>query len=260
MVGAGAAAFVTIGRRGRLLLLLPAAAMIATVGVAVVLLRREHDYLHWFWPVLVGVVGVAIVAMLWQPRVAPAAIAVGLAMLLVVPAIYSATVWQVPVNGTFPTAGPYIEDDTEALSIPTDQIPIFRQLLTYVRARDPGSRWDVLTQGATTAAPLTLLGGRVAALGGYGTIDPVLTPAQLAALVERGEVRFVALGGGYASNGGNAASTAVSRACREIPAPRWRSPQNIDPTGPPVYAYERGGWNLNLFDCTDRTAQLAAQR
>jgi 4-amino-4-deoxy-L-arabinose transferase-like glycosyltransferase len=260
MVGAGAAAFVTIGRRGRLLLLLPAAAMIATVGVAVVLLRREHDYLHWFWPVLVGVVGVAIVAMLWQPRVAPAAIAVGLAMLLVVPAIYCATVWQVPVNGTFPTAGPYIEDDTEALSIPTDQIPIFRQLLTYVRARDPGSRWDVLTQGATTAAPLTLLGGRVAALGGYGTIDPVLTPAQLAALVERGEVRFVALGGGYASNGGNAASTAVSRACREIPAPRWRSPQNIDPTGPPVYAYERGGWNLNLFDCTDRTAQLAAQR
>jgi 4-amino-4-deoxy-L-arabinose transferase-like glycosyltransferase len=260
MVGAGAAAFVTVGRRGRLLLLLPAVAMIATVGVTVVLLRREHDYLHWFWPVLVGVVGVAIVAMLWQPRVAPAAIAVGLAMLLVVPAIYSATVWQVPVNGTFPTAGPYIEDDTEALSIPTDQIPIFRQLLTYVRARDPGSRWDVLTQGATTAAPLTLLGGRVAALGGYGTIDPVLTPAQLAALVERGEVRFVALGGGYASNGGNAASTAVSRACREIPAPRWRSPQNIDPTGPPVYAYERGGWNLNLFDCTDRTAQLAAQR
>jgi 4-amino-4-deoxy-L-arabinose transferase-like glycosyltransferase len=260
MVGAGAAAFVTIGRRGRLLLLLPAVAMIATVGVTVVLLRREHDYLHWFWPVLVGVVGVAIVAMLWQPRVAPAAIAVGLAMLLVVPAIYCATVWQVPVNGTFPTAGPYIEDDTEALSIPTDQIPIFRQLLTYVRARDPGSRWDVLTQGATTAAPLTLLGGRVAALGGYGTIDPVLTPAQLAALVERGEVRFVALGGGYASNGGNAASTAVSRACREIPAPRWRSPQNIDPTGPPVYAYERGGWNLNLFDCTDRTAQLAAQR
>ncbi|MGA3361098.1 MAG: glycosyltransferase family 39 protein [Solirubrobacteraceae bacterium] len=259
MVGAGAAAFVTVGRRGRLLLLLPAVAMIATVGVTVVLLRREHDYLHWFWPVLAAVIGVAIVAMLWRPRVAPAAIAVGLAMLLVVPAIYCATVWQVPVNGTFPTAGPYIEDDTEALSIPTDQIPIFRQLLTYVRARDPGSRWDVLTQGATTAAPLTLLGGRVAALGGYGTIDPVLTPAQLAVLVERGEVRFVALGGGYASNGGNAASTAVSRACREIPAPRWRSPQNIDPNGPPVYAYERGGWNLNLFDCTDRTAQLAAQ-
>jgi 4-amino-4-deoxy-L-arabinose transferase-like glycosyltransferase len=260
MVGAGAAAFVAISRRARLLALLPAVAMIATVAVTLVLLRREHDYLHWFWPVLIAAVGVAIVAMLWRPRVAPAAIAAGLGLLLVVPAIYCATVWQVPVNGTFPTAGPYIEDDTEALSIPTDQIPIFRQLLTYVRARDPGSRWDVLTQGATTAAPLTLLGGRVAALGGYGTIDPVLTPAQLAALVERGEVRFVALGGGYASNGGNAASTAVARACREIPAPRWRSPLNIDPTGPPVYLYQRGGWNLNLFDCTDRTAQLAAQR
>jgi hypothetical protein len=87
----------------------------------------------------------------------------------------------------------------------------------------------------------------------------VLTPAQLAALVQRGEVRFVALGGGYASNGGNAASTAVARACREIPAPRYRSPLNIDPTGAPDYVYQRGGWNLELFDCTDRTAQLAAQ-
>jgi len=85
--------------------------------VTLMLLRREYDYLHWFWPVLVGVVGGAVVMMLWHPRVARAAIVVGLAMLLVVPAIYSATTWQVPVNGTFPTAGPYIEDDTEALGI-----------------------------------------------------------------------------------------------------------------------------------------------
>ena len=187
--------------------------------MTLVLLRREHDYLHWFWPVLVGIIGAAVVMMLWQPRVARTAIAVGLATLLVVPAIYSATAWQVPVNGTFPTAGPYIEDDTEALGIPADQIPIYRQLLFYVRAHQPPSRWDVLTQGATTAAPLMLLGGRVAALGGYGTIDPVLTPPDLAALVSHGEVRFVALGGGYASNGGNAASTAVAHASTNPGAP-----------------------------------------
>jgi 4-amino-4-deoxy-L-arabinose transferase-like glycosyltransferase len=258
MTGAGAAAFVALRRR-RLNLILPAAAMVATVGVTLMLLRREYDYLHWFWPVLVGIVGGAVVMMLWHPRVARAAIVVGLGMLLVVPAIYSATTWQVPVNGTFPTAGPYIEDDTEALSIPTDQIPIYRQLLLYVRAHQPPSRWDVLTQGATTAAPLTLLGGRVAALGGYGTIDPVLTPSELAELVRRGELRFVALGGGYARNGGNAASTAVAHACTEIPAPSWRSPQNIGTPGHPDYVYARGGWNLILYDCAGRTAQLAAE-
>jgi len=225
LTGAGAAAFVALGRRGRRHLILPAAALTATLAVTLLLLRREHHYLHWLWPILVGIVGGAVLMMLWQPRVWRTAIAVGLGTLLVVPAIYSATVWEVPVNGTFPTAGPYIEDDTEALGIPTDQIPLYRQLLVYVRAHQPPSRWDVLTQGATTAAPLTLLGGRVAALGGYGTIDPVLEPRGLAARVRRGEVRFVALGGGYASNGGNAASTAVAHACTEIPSPRWRRPR-----------------------------------
>jgi len=117
----------------------------------------------------------------------------------------------------------------------------------------------VLTQGATTAAPLTLLGGRVAALGGYGTIDPVLTPSELAELVRRGETRFVALGGGYARNGGNAASTAVAHACTEIPAPSWRSPQNIGTPAHPDMVYARGGWNLILYDCAGRTAQLAAE-
>ena len=139
------------------------------------------------------------------------------------------------MNGTFPTAGPYIEDDTEALGIPADQIPIYRQLLFYVRAHQPPSRWDVLTQGATTAAPLMLLGGRVAALGGYGTIDPVLTPPDLAALA------------------------AAAHTCRPVAPSSWRSPQNIGTAGHPLYVYPRGGWNLILYDCAGRTAQLALQ-
>ena len=259
MAGAGAAALAALGARRRVYRLLPAGALIATAAVALMLLRREHDYLHWLWPILIGIVGAAVLMMLWQKRVVRVAIAAGLAALLAVPAIYSATVWQVPVNGTFPTAGPYIEDDTESLGIPLDQIPFYRGLLRYVRAHQPPSRWDLFTQGATTAAPLTLLGGRVAALGGYGTIDPVLEPRQLASLVSRAEVRFVALGGGYASRGGNAASTAVAHACREIPATRWRGPQNVGTPGHPDYVYARGGWNLILYDCAGRTAQLAAQ-
>jgi 4-amino-4-deoxy-L-arabinose transferase-like glycosyltransferase len=258
MTGAGAAAFVAGGARRRLRQLVAAAAMIGTVVVTLVLLRREHDYLHWFWPILVGVIGAAVVMMLWHPRVTRAAVVVAVATLLFAPAVYSATVWQVPVNGTFPAAGPYIEDDTESLGIPNDQIPIYRELLRYVRAHQPPSRWDLLTQGATTAAPLTLLGGRVAALGGYGTIDPVLEPPALARLVELGEVRFIALGGGYATRGGNAASTAVAHSCREVPAPRWRTPQNVGTVAHPIEVYPRGGWNLILYDCAGRVAELAA--
>ena len=258
MVGAGAAAFAGLGSRRRALLVLPAAAMSASVVVAIVLLHREHDYLYWLWPILIGIVGAAIAIMFWQPRLAGAAIATGLAALLVAPAIYSATVWQVPVNGTFPVAGPYIQDDTESLGIPPDVIPIYQGLIRYVRAHQPPSRWDLLTQGSTTAAPLTLMGGRVAALGGYGTTDPVLEPRGLAALVARGEVRFIALGGGYASRGGNAASTAVAHGCRAVAPSRWRKPQNIGTPGHPIFAYPRGGWNLILYDCAGRTREIAA--
>jgi len=260
LVGAGVAAFAGLRSRGRAYLILPAGALIVTVVITIVLLHREHDYLHWFWPLLIGIVGAAIVMMLWQPRVANAALAVALATVLVAPAIYSATVWLVPVNGTFPAAGPYIQDDTESLGIPLDVIPMYQGLLRYVRAHQPPSRWDLLTQGSTTAAPLVLLGGRVAALGGYGTTDPVLEPPGLAALVRRREVRFVALGGGYATRGGNAASTAVAHACREVPPSRWRRPQNIGSPGHPHYVYLRGGWNLVLYDCAGRAAEIAAHR
>ncbi len=258
MTGAGAAAFAALGARRRAYLILPAAALIVTLGVTLMLLRREYDYLHWMWPLLVAFVGAPVVMMLWQPRVTRVALAAGLATLLVVPAIYSATVWQVPVNGTFPVAGPYISDYREPYNIPPDDVPSYRSLLAYVRSHQPPSRWDLFTQGATTAAPLTLLGGRAAAIGGYGTIDPVLEPRALAALVSHGEVRFVALGGGYATRGGNRASTAVRHSCREVPPSLWRRPQDIGTPGHPDYVYPRGGWNLTLFDCAGRTAQLAA--
>jgi 4-amino-4-deoxy-L-arabinose transferase-like glycosyltransferase len=259
MTGAGAAALGALGARRRLYVVLPAGALVVTLAVTVMLLRREFDYLRWLWPLLGVVVAGAVVVMAWRPRLTSLALAGALATLLVVPAIYSATVWEVPVNGTFPVAGPYIADYREPYNIPADVVPGYRSLLRYVRAHQPPSRWDLFTQGATTAAPLTLLGGRAAAIGGYGTTDPVLEPRGLATLISRHEVRFVALGGGYATRGGNAASTAVARVCREIPPPLWRKPQKYGPPGHTEYGYPVGGWDLRLFDCAGRAAQLATQ-
>ena len=260
MVGAGASAFVELGRRSRRYLVLPAGALSATVAVALLLAHREYAYLRALWPVLIVVVGAAIVTMVWRPRLTIAALAVALSATLVFPAIYSATVWQVPVDGAFPVAGPYIADNlaTASYGIPPDDVESYRTLLHYVRPREPGSRWDVLTQGSNTAAALTLIGGRAAALGGYGTTDPVLTPAALARIVAHGETRFVALGGGYASRGGNAASAAVAAVCRQIAPQHWRSPHNFGTAAHPRYAYPHGGWNLVLYDCAGRTRELAA--
>jgi hypothetical protein len=76
--------------------------------------------------------------------------------------------------------------------------------------------------------------------------------------VARGETRFVALGGGYASRGGNAASAAVANVCREVAPQHWRSPHNFGTAAHPRYAYPQGGWNLVLYDCAGRTRELAA--
>ena len=256
LVGAGGAAFAELARRNRAYLVLPAGALVATVAVGLLLLHREYDYLRWLWPVVIAVAGVAIVTTWWRPQLG---IAAAVAVSLVFPAIYSATVWQVPVDGTFPVAGPYIQDNRDSLGIPPDDVESYRTLLQYVRPREPaGSRWDVLTQGSNTAAALILVGGRAAAIGGYGTIDPVVSPAALARLVNRGETRFVALGGGYASRGGNAASAAVAVACRRLPPQDWRSPHNYGTATHPDYKYPHGGWNLVLYDCAGRTRRLAS--
>jgi hypothetical protein len=257
MVGAGAAAFVSLVRRRVAFAALPALAFALTVITAIVLLGREHDYLHWLLPVLVAVAVIVVLAIVLRPSDASLSIGVGVLAALLVPAIYSATVWQVPVDGTFPVAGPYIQDNVDSYGIPPDDVESYRTLLAYVRPRELGAQWDVLTQGSNTAAALILVGGRAAALGGYGTIDPVLSPAALAARISQGQTRFVALGGGYASRGGNAASAAVAAACREVPFPDWRSPHNYGTAAHPSYRYPHGGWNLVLYDCAGRERALA---
>jgi 4-amino-4-deoxy-L-arabinose transferase-like glycosyltransferase len=260
LIGAASWSVGELSRRGRLRLIVPAAGLLAALAVELLLAHREYAYLRWLWPLLVVAVAGSAALMLRSARHALLAWAVALPVLLVLPAAYSTSVWAVPVDGTFPAAGPYIPDNPDARSygIPPDDVQSYRTLLRYVRSHQRGSRWDVLVQSSDTAAALILLGGRAAALGGYGTTDPVLTPAQLAHVVASGETRYVALGGGYASRGGNAASAAVAATCRELPPQRWRAPHNSGTPAHPRYAYPQGGWNLVLYDCAGRAAPLAS--
>ena len=147
-----------------------------------------------------------------------------LCLLLIVPAIYSATTWEVPVEGTFPEAGPHEAQGDGGVGVAPAGVRADLELIRYVRAHDPGRRWEILTQASDIAAPLILLGLNAAAMGGYSAYDPVLNGPQLARLVARGEARYILIGGNYSSRGGNAASTAVLRACRLVPASAWQGP------------------------------------
>ena len=81
-------------------------------------------------------------------------------------------------------------------------------------------------------------------MGGYSGLDPALDGAGLAELVKRHEARYVLLGGEYSTRGGNEATKAVLKACRELSPVEWSSPVSYP-------------FGLVLFDCAGKEKALA---
>jgi len=247
MTGAGVAVFVELARsrqRDWRLVLIPCA-IAATVIVQVVLLHRVH-YMHWFIPLLVAGAAVGAGVLLTLRRLAPAAMALTFALLLVAPTAYATTTWLAPVEGTFPAAGPARATGAGGVGVSGRDLHVDLALLRYVSAHGPSSRWAILTDASDTAAPFILLGLNAGALGGYGGTDPVLDGRGLARLVSRGQARYVVLGGEYSTRGGNRATVAVKRACLQLPPSAWGGPR----------AYSD---SLVLFDCAGHERELASE-
>lgn len=243
MVGAGVVAFLAPGALRRWRLGLGALAIAATVPVQLQLLRDEPNYMRWFFPVLILGVLLGLLALLRSRRLAHPAMALTLCLLLVAPAAFAASTWDFPVEGTFPAAGPRAAASPGPVGIDPRGLQVTEELMAYVDAHHPASRWDVLTEASDTAAPAILLGHDAGAMGGYSGSDPALNGPSLARLVERGEARYVVLGGAYASRGGNAASTAVIKACEVVPGAAWQPPP-VDSNA------------LLLYDCAGRAGAL----
>ncbi len=231
-------------------LVLSAAAVLSTVAVEIVLMHR-YDYLRWFVPVLAVAAAACLLALLAatllrRPHAAAIAAVAAIALLLVAPAGYASTTWLAPVQATFPAAGPKQYAGWGGVGLDPRGEAIDRALLAYVRSNGATKRYEMLTVSMPTAAPFVLLGANVSGLAGYSGVDPVLDGKGLAKLVERGEARYVVLGGEYSTRGGNGATKATLAVCRELAPFEWRSP---DP-------YPNG---LTLFDCRGHERQLAAQ-
>jgi 4-amino-4-deoxy-L-arabinose transferase-like glycosyltransferase len=248
MVGAAAAAFTLLLRSPttrRMLVGLAAAALaaITTIGIDLLLIHRHGYPEFWRYPlVILGVTTLAAVA-IWRRRGAQWTVAALLLVLLVAPALYSSSVWDAPVDGTFPSAGPYNRAGWGGISLPADELAANRALANYIGAHNPTKRFAVLTEASDAASPMILMGLSAAAMGGYNTIDPALSAAGLATLVARHEARYVLVGGPYYDRGGNAASNAARLVCPQIPQSIWY------PSSP-----QQGV--LHLVDCAGRAAQL----
>jgi 4-amino-4-deoxy-L-arabinose transferase-like glycosyltransferase len=245
MIAGGALAFARFGRaRDPRVLLLPLA-VAATIAVQLVLLHREH-YDHWLPPLLIAGTTVGVLALLAVRHLAAPAMALVLGVLLIAPTAFSTTTWSVPVEGTFPAAGPRVAGSLGPYGITYHDVLVYRALMRYVDARHPTHKWEVLTVSSNTAASIILLGWRAGAVGGYSGTDPALTGPGLARLVAHHEARYVVLGGAYSSRGGNKATKAVIRACHYIPSQFW--------LGAPRYSI----YSLALYDCAGDVARLAS--
>jgi 4-amino-4-deoxy-L-arabinose transferase-like glycosyltransferase len=246
MAGAGAVAFVelTRGRRVDWRIVLAPCATVATVAAQLVLLQREH-YMHRFVPLLLVGATAGIIVLLVARRFAGPAMALTFCLLLVAPTAYAATTWLAPVQGTFPAAGPTQAIGAGGVGLAPPRLDAYRGLIHYVNTHGPGSRWRVLTDAATTAAPFILLGLDAGALAGYSGTDPALDGPGLARLVKGGQARYVLLGGEFDTRGGNRATSAVLRACRQLPDSVW---QGTVPSS----------FGLVLFDCAGRERELSA--
>ena len=246
MAGAGAVALGSLVRadrarralRGYVLAVL---AIGGTVAAQLVLIGREGDPLWWRIPlVLLSLAG--LIAILASRRRAGWAIAVAVGALLVAPAVYSFSVWLAPVDGTFPTAGPYNPAGSGGLGVTSADTQADEGLVSFIETNGATKPYALFTQSSDEAAPLILLGLAASAEGGYGASDPALGNARLATLVANGEARFLLIGGPYAQRGNNSAVTAARLVCPEIPQRIW---------APDTY-----GQSFFLVDCAGKAAEL----
>jgi 4-amino-4-deoxy-L-arabinose transferase-like glycosyltransferase len=148
--------------------------------------------------------------------------ALTLAALLLAPFVWSLTPLIYGGDSGLPFAGPDLargrQPGVNLAPGPRPAQAVASPLAAYLLAHHTGETFLAATQRANDAAPLILATGRpVMATGGFSGSDPILTPADFAARVAAGEVRYFLL-----PNSGQGQPGAPGR-----PGPQGPSPQGL---------------------------------
>ena len=239
LVGVGVVAMARRCRRpGWQAHLLPVA-LVVCAGVQFVLLQPYGTWANALVPVVAGLLLVAVAGLIaaqvlrWVPSLAAVRVfgALGVAALLVVPAVWSVVTVADGSNTMLPVAGPSLQGGTGGFGpAGGGQAPggfgggqrgsqppgngfgrggdglgqgfgggqggVSNELIAYLTENHSGETFLVAVASANTAAPIMLQTGLpVMAVGGFTGNDPALTVEELEQMVANHELRYFLTGG-----------------------------------------------------------------
>jgi 4-amino-4-deoxy-L-arabinose transferase-like glycosyltransferase len=225
LVGAGAALALHSDWPGRVITPL---ALVGGLVSSVVVLHDHPGELRWLPVVLLGGVSAAAVVLagLDRGRVRTAALAAGLALLLIAPATWSYQTLGHPANATFPAGGSAGDaaaanvvagggGDAGTAASAAGKGREIRVALRYIRAHGHGTL-AVSRQAGATARLIIHTGAPLAGVGGFSGRESHMTVAAFAGDVARGRIGWVLISGPRPSAHGRPGSATVMAAVKRV--------------------------------------------
>jgi 4-amino-4-deoxy-L-arabinose transferase-like glycosyltransferase len=126
-------------------------------------------------------------------------------------------------------------------------------LLQYLEKHQGTTKYLVAVSNSMSAAPYIIQTGKpVMSLGGFSGSDPILTTAQLKALIENNTVRYFLLGGGAGGGQGSSSVTSwVQSACTAVASSAWQGSTGSGSTATTATSGGGGGAGQQLYDCSN---------
>ena len=127
--------------------------------------------------------------------------ALGLASLLIVPAVWSCTPIALGTQSMLPIAGPELSGQDNRMGFSDRGNNTMDALVEFLLENNSGEKYLIAVPDANTAAPIILKTGKpVMAAGGFSGNDPALTVEKLKDMVENRELRFFMTSGRMGTN------------------------------------------------------------
>ncbi|WP_339192412.1 glycosyltransferase family 39 protein [Bacillus sp. FSL K6-1003] len=228
LVGAGWVALVQLYRShtGWKSWLLPAA-MAATTGFELFILRNYNDQISVGWSIGVGVIGAlsAIALLILKQRQKSLTYYIslaGLLVLLVMPIYWANTPLLYGGNSSLPETGPQLASSS-GKGMGMNESSVNEKLIEYLEENNSGAEYLFATTDSNTAAPYIIKTKKaVMTIGGFSGSDPAITLTQFKKLVKEGKVKYF-LASGMGKGGNNEIVEWVQENGKKVSSDKWQS-------------------------------------